>query len=67
MAVNYEKSCAQKVRFQTRGEAKKARSHTRGSGPLSVYPCLFCGFFHLGHLPKEIRRGEVDKREWRAR
>ena len=70
MAVDEERSCTGKRRYSDRKRAKSARGRTRqhdsSKGRLNVYRCDFCGFFHLGHLPPEVRNGEVDKREWRT-
>lgn len=67
MAATYEKACKNKVRYDSRSEAKKARRRTPSSGHLTIYPCPFCDFFHLGHLPIAVRRGELDKQDWRNR
>lgn len=52
-----------KVQFATRKSARRYR-RKMGSGPVSVYDCPECEFFHLGHLPARVRTGEVDKAEW---
>lgn len=54
-----------KVQYASR---KQARAYRRklGSGPVSIYRCPACGWWHMGHLPTRVRRGEVDKQAWLA-
>jgi hypothetical protein len=41
-------SCERKHRFATKNAAKWARGRMKESG-LRIYPCDFCGGFHIGH------------------
>lgn len=55
----------QKVRYRSRKAAKAAirRMSTVGrDGKLKVYGCD--GWFHIGHQPSVITRGEVDRRSY---
>lgn len=73
--MSYEsRSCKGKRRYDSRRDAKRARARIKASGAdtkvghLQPYgPCDFCGYWHLGHLPPLIARGEVDKDEWKWR
>ena len=59
-----------KWKFETRADAKRARRAIYGKrqqhkgGPLSIYRCDDCGFYHLGHMPQRVRNGEIDRRDW---
>ena len=61
-----------KVQYDTRAQAKAARrktyaTRTERDGPLNIYRCTYCGFYHLGHMPPEVRNGTTDKDEWLER
>lgn len=48
------KQCHGKVRHQTRRDAKRMiRQRYAGDKMLRAYPCVWCGFFHVGHRRKE--------------
>jgi hypothetical protein len=34
---------------------------------LNVYRCDSCTGYHVGHMPREVRRGELDKDVWLER
>ena len=63
-------ACRGKIRYQTRADAKKARRRIYSArlpgrdGPLSAYLCDVCDYFHLGHLPQVVRRGEVSRDDY---
>lgn len=67
--ITERNACTGKIRYFDKSGARKARRHmmARGKvkGKLSAYICEFCGFYHLGHMPKAVRTGELDKGEWR--
>lgn len=52
----YEKACASKMRYATKGEALAAiaRCEVRGTRGLTCYRCSYCGGWHLTshHYPK---------------
>jgi hypothetical protein len=54
------KACGSKQRFDTEAEAIAAlRALTRAKGwqgLLVPYRCAFCGHFHFGHAPANVRR-----------
>lgn len=52
-----------KVQFANRKQAKRGRRFRNLEG-VSVYRCTECDWFHLGHLPKRVKNGEVDKSAW---
>lgn len=60
-----------KWKFETRADAKRARRRLYGKrnqlkdGPLSIYRCEVCGFYHLGHLPTLVRNGQWDRDDYR--
>lgn len=59
--------------YESRSLARKARGRTRGVadpdkvGGLSIYRCeddargAGCGLFHLGHLPRPIVEGDLER------
>jgi len=53
-------TCA-KIRYPTRRWAVQAKRSVDRT--LRPYKCSFCGFWHLGHLPDAIRRGERTRGE----
>lgn len=55
-----------KVRFLTKGDAKKKIRRMRGrKGRLHAYPCG--DFWHTGHVPTVLKRGEVARADVEAR
>ena len=52
-AARYEKSCASKMRYATKGEAEDAisRCADHGRRGLSCYKCSYCGGWHLTSHP----------------
>jgi len=62
----YEKTCATKTRYPSRRFARKGRRFASGMGQihLHIYRCPYCDWFHLGHLPKAITSGLLDKTLW---
>jgi hypothetical protein len=45
----FERGCASKVPYGTRGEAKVANRGRRHDGTLKPYHCRFFDHWHLGH------------------
>lgn len=68
--ISEERSCQGKTRYQSRGDAKRARRRIYGhrqkekTGALTPYLCPFCDHFHLGHMPADVRNGTWDKNSW---
>jgi len=58
------KACGNKVRYPNRKKAREARRRTPSGGHLNIYHCPWCGWYHLGHLPRDIRRGKTEKDVW---
>jgi hypothetical protein len=61
-------TCDPKKRYLTRHAAKQHLARLEGHGRvrhdgLRAYKCATCGFFHLGHLPANIRHGFVGRGE----
>ena len=51
-----------KVAYLARASAKWAgKRHVEKMRP---YACSTCGLWHLGHLPRAVRRGELTADEW---
>jgi hypothetical protein len=53
------RACGHKVKHATEAEAKSAirRMHEQGSlGMLVPYRCRYCGAFHVGHPPHQVRQ-----------
>lgn len=53
-----------KLIYASRKLARRARSQLVRAHELNVYRCEGCGGYHIGHMPPEVRRGELDKDEW---
>ena len=56
--------------YMTRSAAKKARQRTHAksidnNGALSVYRCASCELWHIGHMPKALRNGTIDRETYR--
>ncbi len=48
--------------YTSRRDARKARGGTPSEGsPLTIYRCESCARYHLGHMPRAVRRGEIEK------
>jgi len=52
------KACVGKIRSTTAEAAREQMLATHRPGRLNVYPCRFCGGYHVGHRPRgrRIRR-----------
>jgi len=46
--------------YFTRADARAAK-RTHANKGLSVYECPACHDWHLGHLPRKVRRGEITR------
>lgn len=53
-----------KVQFANRRQARSTRKRM-GDSSLAVYRC-HCGWWHLGHVPRRVRNGDIDKAAWLA-
>jgi hypothetical protein len=52
-----------KVRYLTKADAKAAIRHMKGrEGRLNAYRCA-SGFWHIGHLPALVRKGQISRSE----
>lgn len=54
------KSCQSKKRYSTMDEAYSAlrqaiKREETFKGAMNVYPCKFCGGYHIGHISKIIK------------
>jgi len=48
--VSWSLQCEGKVPHPDRRSARRSRNATRGgAGHLTIYPCPWCGYFHIGH------------------
>ena len=53
------RACERKRRYPTAREAESTAAHRRvesGERDLEVYPCQFCGGWHIGHSRPATRR-----------
>ena len=53
------KMCDGKVRYASQKEAFTAAKQSNkrdGSNWIVPYRCTFCGYWHIGHAPKAVRR-----------
>lgn len=59
----YPTCSTEKRGYQTRAAAKRAARHMRKLGDelMSAYRCGECGVFHIGHLPRAVKRGEAGR------
>lgn len=65
--MNAEECTCGKIRYLTKGAAKRQARRMKGRiGRLNAYRCP-AGFWHLGHLPKAVIRGEISRAEIRPR
>lgn len=53
--------------YETRKLARTARRQARPTNEMNIYTCHACGLYHVGHMPDEVRRGELDKDTWQER
>ena len=53
-----------KVRYQDKGAAVLAIKHVDRDMTLHSYKCRFCRGWHIGHLPKALRRTIESRYEW---
>ena len=54
------RSCERKRRYATAAKAESTAAHRRaesGELDLDIYPCAFCGGWHIGHAQPARRRG----------
>lgn len=62
---SYESMCAGKDRHPTRDDARRAANKMRflsDGDRLNVYRCVWCQFFHFGHIsPAQLRRQRSGK------
>ena len=52
-----------KLQFSNRKQAKQAISRI-GDKTMRAYHCVECGWIHMGHAPKAVANGTLDKKEW---
>lgn len=53
-----------KLRYPSRKDARRAASRIPRDGRLAAYECD--GWWHLGHLPTVVRRGDLERANvWR--
>lgn len=56
------RTCEKKRRYATAREAESTAAHRRaesGEMDLDIYPCRFCGGWHIGHTQPAPRRGRL--------
>lgn len=60
-----------KKAYVTRAEARQVAVRIQkqdGGERMSAYKCNVdggCGYFHIGHLPRAVKRGEITRDEYR--
>ena len=62
--VTARKACGTKRRYANRKAARAARRRTPSSDHLSIYYCPWCGWYHIGHLPKAVSQGKASRDAW---
>lgn len=66
--MNPWRTCARKHRFESHAEAEqqRVRYEETGEAGLVVYQCLYCWYYHLGHLTPRLlgtpRQRQASKR-----
>jgi hypothetical protein len=57
------KQCERKIRFGSAGAARqRSKAIVRAGGDLlDVYPCEFCGGWHIGHRPARVETAIAEK------
>jgi GH24 family phage-related lysozyme (muramidase) len=56
-----------KIRYLTKSHAKAAVRRMKGRvGRLNAYRCP-AGFWHIGHLPKDVTKGRISREQIRPR
>lgn len=61
--VAWVSTCATGKRgYYTRSDAKTVRNR-HGSTGMNAYRCVVCEMWHVGHLPIDVRRGEITRDE----
>ncbi|HTF10350.1 MAG TPA: hypothetical protein VK659_19455 [Asanoa sp.] len=65
--INFFNECPLdgKVRFPSRKAARRAARRHPQFGRMNAYPCG--DFWHLGHLPAAVKRGNVGREALRSR
>lgn len=60
-----KKACYGKIKYATMTEAAEAaRSAERHyKAWLTPYPCRYCGGFHFGHPPRQVRQSIIARRK----
>jgi len=53
--------------YGSRKLARRARMQLVRGHELNVYSCEHCAGYHIGHMPREVRNGELDKDVWLSR
>lgn len=59
-------ACSTKKRgYYGRADARAAAKATpnRGKLRLTAYLCEECGFWHIGHIPTQVKNGDLDRRD----
>lgn len=65
--VTYARNECSKIAYQSREMARAgARRHSQGE-QLRPYRCETCALWHVGHLPRAVRRGDVTADEYYGR
>lgn len=52
-----------KVGYRSRRDARKMVRKNSNLRGLNAYLCEVCKFWHLGHLPRQVKAGELDRAE----
>lgn len=51
--------------YGTRKVAKRTLRRVHQGARMQAYRCGHCGFFHVGHIPDDVRSGVFDKADWK--
>lgn len=67
--MSFDSGCRNKIRYSSRRTARKALRTMQGvgkgrNGHMQAYQCIFCTFWHLGHLSPRVANGTVRKEDW---
>lgn len=66
--MNWNRECFNqagqpKIRYDTRADARKV---LHAVGPLHIYRCGHCGWFHIGHTPSPRAIRQIHQRRRRT-
>lgn len=56
-----------KQAYTTKRAARHQRRVVDPASTMNVYECGDTGYFHFGHVPRDVRTGKITRAEWLGR